>query len=98
MREIQKVRFSILLPLKGCLYRVGKYGFIQHIYSPPYSSSRKVCSRWIPCQLTDENKNICIWWILMLLQLYEEHGEALLRRTVTALETWVSHYTPESKA
>jgi hypothetical protein len=33
----------------------------------------------------------------MLLQLYEDHGEALLSRTVAAHETWVSHYIPESK-
>jgi hypothetical protein len=34
---------------------------------------------------------------LMLLQRYEEHGEAFLSRTVTD-ETWIFHYTPESKA
>jgi hypothetical protein len=34
----------------------------------------------------------------MLLQHYEEHGGALLSRTVTGDETWVYHYTPESKA
>jgi hypothetical protein len=34
----------------------------------------------------------------MLLQHYEEHGEAFLSRTVTGDETWVFHYTPESKA
>jgi hypothetical protein len=34
----------------------------------------------------------------MLLQRYEEHGEAFLSRTVAGDETWVFHYTPESKA
>jgi hypothetical protein len=34
----------------------------------------------------------------MLLQWYEEHGEGFLSRTVTGDETWVFHYTPESKA
>jgi hypothetical protein len=28
----------------------------------------------------------------------EEHGEAFLNRIVTGDETWVFHYTPESKA
>jgi hypothetical protein len=28
----------------------------------------------------------------------KEHGEAFLSRTVTGDETWVFHYTPESKA
>jgi hypothetical protein len=35
---------------------------------------------------------------LMILQHYEEHGEAFLSRIVTGYETWVFHYTPESKA
>jgi hypothetical protein len=34
----------------------------------------------------------------MLLQHYEEHGEALLNRIVTGDETWIFHYTSESKA
>jgi hypothetical protein len=34
----------------------------------------------------------------MLLQHYEEHGQAFLSRTVTGDETWVYHYTPDSKA
>jgi hypothetical protein len=35
---------------------------------------------------------------LMLLQRYEEHGEAFLSRIVTGDETLVFHNTPESKA
>jgi hypothetical protein len=34
----------------------------------------------------------------MILQRYEEHGEAFLSRIVTGDETLVSHYTAESKA
>jgi hypothetical protein len=34
----------------------------------------------------------------MLLQRYKQHGEAFLSRIVTGDETWVLHYTPESKA
>jgi hypothetical protein len=59
---------------------------------------RKVCSRWVPRQLTDEHKKTCIASSLMLLQHYEEHGEAFLSRNVTGDETWVFHYTPESRA
>jgi hypothetical protein len=35
---------------------------------------------------------------LMLFQRYKEHSEAFLSRIVTGDETWVFHYTPESKA
>jgi hypothetical protein len=59
---------------------------------------RKVCSRWVSCQLTDEHKKTHIGSSLMLLQCHEEHGEAFLSRTVTGHETWVFYYTPESKA
>jgi hypothetical protein len=58
----------------------------------------KVCSRWVSCQLTDEHKKTHMGSFLMLLQCYEEHGEEFLSRTVTGDETWVFHYTPESKA
>jgi histone-lysine N-methyltransferase SETMAR len=34
----------------------------------------------------------------MLLQHYEEHGEAFLSKIVTGDETWAFHYTPENKA
>jgi hypothetical protein len=34
----------------------------------------------------------------MLLQHFEEHGEAFLRINFTGDETWVFHYTPDSKA
>jgi hypothetical protein len=59
---------------------------------------RKVWSRWVSRQLTDEHKNTRMGSSLMLLQLYEEHGEAFLSRIVIGDETWVLHYTAESKA
>jgi hypothetical protein len=34
----------------------------------------------------------------MLLQRYEEYGEAFISRIVTGDETWVFNYTSESKA
>jgi hypothetical protein len=61
-------------------------------------SYRKVCSRWVPRQLTNEHKKTSMRSSLMLLQHLEEHGEAFLSRIVTRDETWVFHYTPESKA
>jgi hypothetical protein len=59
---------------------------------------RKVCFRWVPCQLTDEHKKTRMGSSLMLLQRYEEHGEAFLSRRVTGDKTLVFHYTPENKA
>jgi hypothetical protein len=56
---------------------------------------RKVCSRWVPRQLTDEHKKTRMESSSMLLHRYEEHGETFLRRIFTGDETWVFHYTPE---
>jgi hypothetical protein len=61
-------------------------------------SCRKVGSRWVPCQLTEEHKKTRMGSSVLHLQRYEEHGEAFLSRIVTVNETWVFHYTPESKA
>jgi hypothetical protein len=59
---------------------------------------RKVCSIWVPHQQTDEHKKTRMGSSLMLLQRYKEQGEAFLSRIVTGDETWVFHYTPQSKA
>jgi hypothetical protein len=40
---------------------------------------RKVCSRWVPRQLTDEHRKTSMGSSLMLLQRYKEHAEAFLR-------------------
>jgi hypothetical protein len=37
-------------------------------------------------------------WSLILLRRYKGHGGAFLSRIFTGDETWVFHYTPESKA
>jgi hypothetical protein len=60
---------------------------------------RKFFCRWVSRQVTDEHKKTRMGSSsLMLIQRYEEHCEAFLSRIVTGYETWVFHYTPESKA
>jgi hypothetical protein len=56
-----------------------------------------VCSRGIPCHLIDEHKKTLIGAFLMIIQRYEDHGEAFLRRIVTKGETWFLHYLADSK-
>jgi hypothetical protein len=50
---------------------------------------RKVCSSCVPRQLTDGTQKTCMGSSLLLVQRYEEHGEAFLSRIVTGDETWV---------
>jgi hypothetical protein len=59
------------------------------------SSSRDVCSRWLPRQLTEAYKTTRTEWSLMLLRRYEEHDEAFLSRTVTGDDLELSLYPTE---
>ena len=57
----------------------------------------KVCARWVPRQLTDDNKetrfNICA----ELFERYDHEGDGFLHRIVTGDETWIHQFEPESK-
>ena len=58
---------------------------------------RKVSCRWVPKQLDDVMKGKQMIASLNHLQRYAEEGDNFLDSTVTGDETWVLHYTPESK-
>lgn len=58
---------------------------------------RKVCARWVPRSLTTEMKASRLEICQRLLLQYENEGEEFLYSIVTADETWVHHYEPETK-
>jgi histone-lysine N-methyltransferase SETMAR len=58
---------------------------------------KKVCSRWVPRQLTDEHKMNRLGLSLQHLCRYADEGEDMLNRIITGDESWVHHYQPESK-
>ena len=58
---------------------------------------RKASCRWVPKHLDDVMKDKRMIASLNLLQRYAEEGDNLLDRIITGDETWVLHYTPESK-
>ena len=58
---------------------------------------RKVSCRWVPKHLDDVMKVKRMIASLNHLQRYAEEGDNFLDRIVTGDETWVLHYTPESK-
>ena len=58
---------------------------------------RKVSCRWVPKQFDDVIKGKRMIASLNHLQRYAEEGDNFLDRIVTGDETWVFHYTPESK-
>jgi HD-GYP domain-containing protein (c-di-GMP phosphodiesterase class II) len=56
---------------------------------------RKVYSRWVPKQLTEDHKQKRVEIYTQFLHRYEREG--LLKRIVTEDETWVYHFEPETK-
>ena len=58
---------------------------------------RKVCARWVPRMLTPEMKASRLQICQQNLLRYESEGDEFLHLIVTADETWVHHYQPETK-
>ena len=58
----------------------------------------KICTRWIPHLLTDEQKHS---WVRLASQVIEKYGKCdpcRLKEIVTGDETWIYHFQPDSKA
>lgn len=58
---------------------------------------RKVCARWVPRLLTADQKLHRLQVCGRLLARFQEQGDQFLTHIITCDETWVHHYTPESK-
>src|SRR5258705_4831873 len=58
---------------------------------------RKVSARWVPRQLTEAHKATRMACSLQHLQRYEREGNTFLDNIITGDESWVHHYTPDSK-
>lgn len=58
---------------------------------------RKLCARWVPKQLTEQHKKNRVNSAREFLERLELEGEDFLSSIVTGDETWVAHYTPETK-
>lgn len=58
---------------------------------------RKLCARWVPKTLTEQNKKQRQGSALDFLTRYDKDGDDFLSKIVTGDETWVAYETPESK-
>ncbi|KAF8765210.1 hypothetical protein HNY73_023198 [Argiope bruennichi] len=57
---------------------------------------RKVSAQWVPKQLTDQHKEMCMG--LSFQHLFRYHEDlAFLERIVTCNESWCRQYEPETK-
>ena len=52
----------------------------------------KVCSHWVPRQLTPQHKSQRMGLSLQHLQRYHDEGDDMLSQIVTGDESWVHHY------
>ena len=58
---------------------------------------KEVCSKWVPRLITMEQKQQRVDDSESCLSLFTRNKQDLLRRYVTMVETWIHHFTPESK-
>ncbi len=57
----------------------------------------KVCVRWVPWQLSVNNKTACLKAVLNWWTWYHNKGKPMLHHIITGNETWVHHFTPLTK-
>ena len=58
---------------------------------------RKVCAKWVPRTLTQEEKNHRMQVCQDLLNQYEAEGDSFLDRIIAGEETWCNRSEPDSK-
>jgi len=58
---------------------------------------RKVSARWVPRQLSAFDRHRSVEGCTELKECFDREGQDFLDRIITCDETWVHHFTPESK-
>ncbi|XP_031639731.1 protein GVQW3-like, partial [Contarinia nasturtii] len=61
-----------------------------------YLDMRKLCAKWVPRELTIDQKQQRVDDSEQCLKLFNSNKTEFLRRYVTMDETWLHQYTPES--
>ena len=58
----------------------------------------KICARWVPHLLTDEQKQSRVRPASQVIEKYDKCDPRCLEEIVTSDETWIYHFQPDSKA
>lgn len=61
-----------------------------------YLGMRKLCAKWVPRELTIDQKQQRVDDSEQCLEMFKRNKAEFFRRYVTMDETWLHHYTPES--
>ena len=56
---------------------------------------RKLCSKWVLCLFTVNQKQQCVNDSEHCLQLFQHNKKEFLHRFVTMDKTWINHFIPE---
>ena len=59
--------------------------------------TRKLSARWVPCLLTVDQKRVRMNISNALLAQFRRNKSEFWRRLIAVDETWIHHYTPETK-
>ena len=59
---------------------------------------RKICGRWVPHLLTDEQIQSRVRLASQVIEKYDKCDPRRLEEIVTGDETWIYHFQPDSKA
>jgi hypothetical protein len=62
-----------------------------------YLKLHKVCTRWVPHQLTDDQKRRCVQFCRQSLKRFEEGQSRRVFDIITGDESWFYHYDPKTK-
>jgi histone-lysine N-methyltransferase SETMAR len=58
---------------------------------------KKLCARWVPRLLTADQKRTRVKISEQCLECFNKNKTDFVRQFITMDETWIHHYTPESK-
>ena len=58
---------------------------------------KKLCARWVPCLLTADQKRTRMKISEQYLVRFNKNKTDFVYQFITMDETWIHHYTPESK-
>lgn len=68
-----------------------------HTILHKYLGVRKLCARWIPHKLTDDQKKARVDWCRKMLDKFNNGASNLVYYIVTGDESWIYAYEPERK-
>jgi len=58
---------------------------------------KKLCARWVPRLLTADHRRTRMKITEQCFERFNKNKTGFMRQLITMDETWIHHYTPESK-